>query len=186
MTPEKGLLRKSSFAGKLKYKTEQIRNLASLQMTVLKDMLAAQQQIHAQKREQLIEEGKQLGIEEAKKIRAALPDAVSDLKNLQCLDNKLETCTNGLKSQKPFKWKDLCAQTTKSCVQDFFISNWKTYCESGKQPAIGTIDPKFISEAMEPLTFPGYAYISKWGGLRRIDDTIPDRKSTRLNSSHAT
>ena len=173
MTPEKGLMRKNSYAGKLKYKTEQIKNLASLQMTVLKDMLAAQKQIHSQRKEQLIEEGKQLGIAEAKKIRAALPNAVSDLKTLQGLDEKLEACINELKGQKPFKWKDLCAQTTKSCVQDFFISNWKTYCESGKQPAIGTIDPKFISEAMEPLTFPGYAYISKWGGLRRIDDTVP-------------
>lgn len=173
MTPEKGMLRKCSFTGKLKYKTEQIRNLVSMQMAVLKDMLAAQKQIHAQKREQLIEEGKRSGIAEAKKIRAALPNAVSDLKTLQGLDEKLEACINKLKGQKPFKWKDLCAQTTKSCVQDFFISNWKTYCESGKQPAIGTIDPKFISETMEPLTFPGYAYISKWGGLRRIDDTVP-------------
>lgn len=173
MIPEKGLLRKNSFTGKLKYKTEQIRNLASLQMTVLKDMLAGQKQIHAQKREQLIEEGKRWGIAEAQKIRAALPDAVCDLKTLQGLDEKLEMCVKELKGQKPFKWKALCAQTTKSCVQDFFISNWKTYCESGKQPAIGTVDPKFISEAMEPLTFPGYTYISKWGGLRRIDDTVP-------------
>ena len=173
MTPEKGLLRKLSCAGKLKYKTEQIKSLASLQMTVLNDMLAAQKQIHSQKRAQLIEEGKQLGIAEARKIRAALPEAISDLKSLQGLDVKLEACINELKGHKPFKWKELCAQTAKKCVQDFFISNWKTYCASEKQVTIGTIDPEFIAEAMKPLTFPGYAYISKWGGLRKIDNTVP-------------
>lgn len=173
MTPEKESLRRSSFIGKLKYKIEEIRDLASLQMTVLKEMLAAQKQIHDRQRARLIEEGTQLGIAEARKIRAALPDAASDLKMLQGLEEKLERCRNELKTQKPFKWKELCAQATKGCVQDFFMTNWKNYCESGKQPAIATIDSKFIPESMEPLTFPGYAYISKWGGLRKIDDTVP-------------
>lgn len=174
ITPEKIRLRSIAAVGKLRQKLKEIKGLAELQMMLLEDTLKEQKDEHIRRKEQLMEQGKAEGATREKEIRHAIPEATSDLSSLMDLEQQLGACIDTLRAQKPFKWKNLCSQTSAECVQSFFVSNWNGYCRSGKQDAISRIESQFIIDAIHTLTFPGYVYISKWGGLRKVDNTVPN------------
>lgn len=174
VTPEKIQLRSIAATGKLRQKSKEIKELAQIQQLLLTETLKEQKDEHSRRKEQLLEEGKEQGAARAKEIRNAIPEATADLSSLLGLEQQLGVCIDTLRAQKPFKWKTLCPQASSECVQGFFVSNWNGYCVSGKQDAISRIDAQFVIDAIHTLTFPGYAYISKWAGLRKVDNTVPN------------
>lgn len=181
-TPEKDQLRTIAAKGKLNYKSGEIKALASMQMLMLEDTWKQQKALHAKRREQLLEEGKQRAAALAKEIRDAMPKAASSLKSIGNLEEKLTAQLDTLKGQRPFKWKTLCDVELRNCAEEHFVSNWKSYCDAGEQVHVAGIEPGFVRDAIQAMRFPGYAYISKWGGLRKVDDTVPAAMGYIYNS----